>query len=497
MLSLALCGPVAEGFGVFAPLEKGDHRGSEATWRPPAAEGAASPLPRGTKELQSSLMNRIPTKCFWHRCHRQIEEQPHDRHFTPFVVVTRVSIGRRPYPRKRPVNSQMMISHYRILNKLGAGGMGEVYLAEDTKLERKVAIKCLPPKSLADEKARKRLIREAQLAAKLDHPNICAIHEHLEEDNQSFIVMQYIEGEPLSEKIQRKPFTLRESLDVVLQVAEALAEAHSQGIIHRDIKPQNILVTPRGQVKVLDFGLAKFQPRHEAIGQAKTQLLLTEAGVMLGTVRYMSPEQARGLSVDARSDLFSLGTLLYECLAGKPAFTGATCLEIGAQVIHVDPPAPSRFNPSVPPEVDHLTLKMLAKEPEARYQSADELIGVLHNVCHTLPSEHEMVVPRTSRRIVGLQTKPTATVGHSFWLPGDFPRSVLAQLALALLISWMLPRMGSSLPHFPALKANVVKIETWRPLRIPNSVDLDGLANFQPASEQQPSTCVVPKKLKG
>ena len=286
------------------------------------------------------------------------------------------------------MHSQSMISHYRILNKLGAGGMGEVYLAEDTKLERKVAIKCLPPKSLADEKARKRLIREAQLAAQLDHPNICSIHEHLEEDNQSFIVMQYIEGEPLSDMIQRKAFTVRESLEVALQVAEALEAAHSQGIIHRDIKPQNILVTPRGQVKVLDFGLAKFQPGQEAIGKAKTQVLLTEVGVTLGTVRYMSPEQAKGLPVDARSDLFSLGIILFECLAGKPAFTGTTSLEIGAQVIHVHPPAPSWFNPSVPPEVDHLTLKMLAKEPEARYQSAEELIVVLHNIRHTLPSEH-------------------------------------------------------------------------------------------------------------
>ena len=161
-------------------------------------------------------------------------------------------------------------------------------------------------------------IREAQLAAKLDHPNICSIHEHLEEDDQIFIVMQYVEGEPLSDKIQRKSFTVRESLEITLQVAEALDEAHSQGIIHRDIKPQNILVTPRGQVKVLDFGLAKLQPGQAAIGEANTQFLLTEAGVMLGTVRYMSPEHARGLPVDARSDLFSLGILLYECLAGKP-----------------------------------------------------------------------------------------------------------------------------------------------------------------------------------
>ena len=279
------------------------------------------------------------------------------------------------------MNAQTMISHYRILTKLGSGGMGEVYLAEDTRLERKVAIKCLPAKSLTDEKARKRLIREAQLAARLDHPNICSVHEHLEEGDQSFIVMQYVEGEPLSESIQRKAFGVRESLEITLQVAEALDAAHSQGIIHRDIKPQNILVTSRGQVKVVDFGLAKLHPGPAAIGVSNTQLLLTEAGVMLGTVRYMSPEHAKGLPVDARSDLFSLGIVLYECLAGRPPFSGATWLEIGAQVIHVNPCPPSSFNSSVPPEVDHLTLKMLAKEPDARYQSAGELIGVLHMVC--------------------------------------------------------------------------------------------------------------------
>ena len=321
------------------------------------------------------------------------------------------------------MNSQMMISHYRILTKLGAGGMGEVYLAEDTKLERKVAIKCLPSKSLADEKARKRLVREAQLAAKLDHPNICSIHEHVEEGGQSFIVMQYVEGELLSESIQRKAFSVSESLEITLQVAEALDAAHSQGIIHRDIKPQNILMTPRGQVKVLDFGLAKLQPAQAAIGEANTQFLLTEAGVMLGTVRYMSPEHARGLPVDARSDLFSLGILLYECLAGKPPFSGATWLEIGAQVIHVDPSPPSSFNPSVPPEVDHLTLKMLAKEPEARYQSAGELIRVLHTACRTAPNE-KMFGRSNSRRHARAQTRSNS--GRSSWRPADFPRSVLA-----------------------------------------------------------------------
>jgi eukaryotic-like serine/threonine-protein kinase len=356
------------------------------------------------------------------------------------------------------VNSQM-ISHYRIISRLGAGGMGEVYLAEDTKLERKVAIKCLPPKSWADEKAKRRLVREAQVAAKLHHPNICAIHEHLEEDNQTFIVMQYIEGEPLSERLRRKAFTLTESLNVVLQVAEALAEAHSHGIIHRDIKPQNIMVTPSGQVKVLDFGLAKiFQLGLAAMREAKTQLRLTEAGTTLGTVRYMSPEQASGLPVDARSDLFSLGTLLYECLAGRPAFTGATALAIGAQVIHVDPPPPSQFRPSVPPELDSLTLKALAKKPEARYQSAGELIGDLHDVCPLLSTEHRMLVPTVSWT-ARLRTKLAATLS---WRFGALTRPVLVQLVLTQLILWLLPLMGAAVLHLPTAKLHRGRMEAVR-----------------------------------
>jgi serine/threonine protein kinase len=171
------------------------------------------------------------------------------------------------------------ITHYRIIKKLGTGGMGEVYLAEDTNLDRKVAIKCLPPESTADESAKMRLIREAKAAAKLDHPNICPIHEVAEEDGTSFIVMQYVEGETLAVKIQRKPLELIESLDIAVQVADALSEAHKSGIIHRDVKPQNIMVNARGQAKVMDFGLAKIIEQGSMMdSEAKTQSLLTEPG---------------------------------------------------------------------------------------------------------------------------------------------------------------------------------------------------------------------------
>src|SRR5437667_8793178 len=192
----------------------------------------------------------------------------------------------------RQVMSQV-IAHYRIIDKLGAGGMGEVYLAEDTKLNRKVAIKFLPESLVADEQARKRLLREARAAARLDHPNICAIHEVSEEDGRSFIVMQYIEGETLDLIMKRKPLDLSESLSFATQVADALAEAHAHDIIHRDIKPSNIIIAARGQAKVMDFGLAK-----ASLGgvetEAETQSLLTTPGVVLGTVPYMSPEQVKG-----------------------------------------------------------------------------------------------------------------------------------------------------------------------------------------------------------
>src|SRR4030095_3772734 len=211
------------------------------------------------------------------------------------------------------------ISHYRIISKLGAGGMGEVYLGEDTRLGRKVAIKLLPLRSLGDEHARRRLLREAQAAATLDHPNICSIHEIGEESGTSFIVMQYIEGETLAKRMSRKPVELTEAFEIAVQIADALAEAHSRGIIHRDIKPLNIMLSARGQAKVLDFGLSKtIEERGYIDSIAPT--LLSEPGMMIGTVPYMSPEQVQGQPVDVRSDIFSFGVVLYELFGGVQPF---------------------------------------------------------------------------------------------------------------------------------------------------------------------------------
>jgi tetratricopeptide (TPR) repeat protein/tRNA A-37 threonylcarbamoyl transferase component Bud32 len=290
-----------------------------------------------------------------------------------------------------------VISHYRIVRKLGKGGMGEVYLADDSVLGRKVAVKVLPEDSLGDDQAKKRLLREARAAATLDHPNICAIHEVGDEDGTSFIVMQYVEGQTLAERLRERPMSLKESLDVASQIASALEEAHSRGIIHRDIKPQNIILTPRGLVKVLDFGLAKILPVDPDASTEETQSLLTDAGVIIGTAPYMSPEQAKCGPVDARSDLFSLGAVLYECVTGIPAFTGSTAMEICARVIHEDPPAPSQVNGSVPSMLDQTILKLLAKSPADRYQSAADVWGDLASDAAVL-SEDEMVRTQAVRK---------------------------------------------------------------------------------------------------
>ncbi len=263
------------------------------------------------------------------------------------------------------------IGHYKIHSLLGAGGMGEVYLAEDTKLDRKVAIKLLPPESTADEQAKKRLFREARAAAKLDHPNICAVHEVGEEDGRSFIVMQYVEGETLAARLSHQPVDLRETLNIATQVADALAAAHVGGIIHRDIKPGNIMITRGAQVKVLDFGLARVVHEHDPLKtDAETKSLLTEPGTIVGTAAYMSPEQAAGKTVDARSDIFSFGAVLYEMVTGRRAFRGDSQVAILAAILNQEPePLPIK----TPQDLARIILRCLRKDPSRRYQTMTDL----------------------------------------------------------------------------------------------------------------------------
>jgi len=290
-----------------------------------------------------------------------------------------------------------MISHYRIIRLLGAGGMGEVYLAQDTKLNRNVAIKFLPLRSLQDEQAKQRFVREAQALASLDHANICLVHEEAEENNHTFIVMQYVEGETLYQRLKTRRLSVGESLEIIIQVADALVEAHSHGVIHRDIKPQNIMVTPRGQVKVLDFGLAKIVLEEQTgKDEAETQDWPTDFQAIMGTVPYMSPEQLMNAPVDTRSDLFSFGAVIYQCLAGRAPFSGANSIETAAQTIHIDPPPPSQFNSRVSPELDRITLKALAKSPEARYQSATELNSDLVKARDMLQQEDSLDLQQDS-----------------------------------------------------------------------------------------------------
>ena len=268
-----------------------------------------------------------------------------------------------------------IVSHYRVLGRLGAGGMGEVYLAEDVTLGRKVALKFLPPSSKADDQAQRGLIAEAQAAAALDHPNICAIYEVGRHAERSFIVMQYVEGEPLSSRIGRG-LDLALALSIGAQMADALAEAHARGIIHRDLKPQNIIVNARDQAKLLDFGLARAQERvlSADLTEAETQELPTPRGTVQGTPLYMSPEQASGRPQDARSDLFSLGVVLYEMVTGTRPFSGKTSAEVMEAILARAPAPLSRPGLTVPYELQRIVSKALAKHPEDRYQTARDLL---------------------------------------------------------------------------------------------------------------------------
>jgi serine/threonine protein kinase len=259
--------------------------------------------------------------------------------------------------------------------------MGEVYLAEDTRLHRKVAIKFLPPDATADSRAKRRLVREAQAAAALDHPNICAIHEVGEIDGHAFIVMQYVEGETLAARIHRKPLEMKEALGFAVSMADALAEAHSRGVIHRDIKPQNVMITARGQVKILDFGLAKVVADRGVLdGEAETQSLLTEPGSIVGTVPYMSPEQAKGEVLDARSDIFSFGTVLYEMVSGHRPFSAKTMAEIISAILTSEPPRLADYSIAAPAGLEQVVRKSLEKDRERRYQTMREVASDLESM---------------------------------------------------------------------------------------------------------------------
>jgi TolB-like protein len=268
-----------------------------------------------------------------------------------------------------------MVDHlgqYKILDRLGAGGMGEVYRARDTRLGRTVAIKVLPADVADDAERRERLTREAQASAALSHPNIAALYEIGEDAGQLYLVFEFVPGSPLSSVIGGRPLNPRRAIDFAVQIADALAEAHAAGIVHRDIKPGNVIITPKDKAKILDFGLAKWTEsganREQAIGA--TAATAPGAGRAIGTVAYMSPEQALGEAVDERTDVFSLGAVLYEMLTGRPPFSGATATALAIQIVQTSVPAPSSSNLAVPTELDPIVASMLAKSPTGRQRAA-------------------------------------------------------------------------------------------------------------------------------
>jgi TolB-like protein/DNA-binding winged helix-turn-helix (wHTH) protein/Flp pilus assembly protein TadD len=325
------------------------------------------------------------------------------------------------------------ISHYRILSKLGSGGMGVVYEAEDIRLGRRVALKLLPEKLACDQRSLQRFEREARAASSLNHPNICTIYEVEEHDRQPVIVMELLEGESLKQRVREGPISTDELLDFGIQTCDALEAAHAKGIIHRDMKPGNIFVVGRGRVKILDFGLDKVRPPHVAEGQSEEESLTLE-GVIPGTTSYMSPEQVRGEEIDARSDLFSLGVVLYEMATGQRPFVGKNRVLMMNAILNAQPPAPSDVNPAVPTAMDTIIAMALEKDRERRYQHAADIcsdLKLLKGKMEKGPAEVAGAAP------VRLNARPVrnATTRHKkVWLGGLFALGLLLLLGLATVV---------------------------------------------------------------
>ena len=325
-----------------------------------------------------------------------------------------------------------LVGHYRILSELGSGGMGVLYKAEDTRLHRPVALKFLPPKFTQDSQALERFRREGRAASALNHPNICTIYGVDEHEGQPFIAMEYLEGKTVKERIAEEPFSTDEILDVGIQIADALDAAHSKGIVHRDIKPANIMITDRGQAKALDFGLAKLTSEDvpdtsQTKDSATEDPDLTNPGAAVGTIAYMSPEQARGEKVDSRSDLFSLGVVLYEMVTGRQAFTGNSTAVLYDAILNRMPVAITEIDPNVPAELDQIVQKALEKDRRLRYQHSSDLQTDLLRLKRSSDSGRLAAAPIRST---------SKGVGSKIWL------GVVGLALVAVLASILVPSTG-------------------------------------------------------
>jgi eukaryotic-like serine/threonine-protein kinase len=336
------------------------------------------------------------------------------------------------------VASGQTINQYRITSRLGTGGMGEVFLAEDTRLGRGVALKFLPAVFTQDHKHLRRFEQEARAVAALSHPNVCTIHEVIETSaGRHCIVMEYVDGETLRQRIDEGPMNAADAVDLAIQAASALVAAHAAGVVHRDIKPENIMVRADGYVKVLDFGLAKLtEPERPLDREAATKMLHTSPGMVMGTFAYMSPEQARGLPVDARTDVWSLGVVLYEMLSGQRPFAGETPTDVIVSIVEREPLPLSKFTAEAPAELERITAKTLSKDRQARYQTAGDLLTDLKSLKRVLeigaevrPQKH----PTATMPAIATTKRPAIT-SRSFPFAGNNGRLLLLGAIAAMLL---------------------------------------------------------------